>query len=92
MQFLVTVAAGIMGNFCPTLATVTGSVFFESLCNLGSVSSELSSRLSSGAHIYYPGSENFTKATTRWSSLDAPNATVIVEVATENDVVETVWI
>ncbi|GAD92299.1 FAD binding domain-containing protein [Paecilomyces variotii No. 5] len=89
MEFLVAAAAGLMGGLCTIVTPAIGSAYLQSLCGLTSMS-ELSTHLSEGAHIYYPGSENFTKATARWSTLNAPNITLVVEVATENDVAETV--
>ncbi|KAJ5900120.1 hypothetical protein N7495_004864 [Penicillium taxi] len=50
----------------------------------------LSGKLSSSAKIYYPGSEGFVEATTRWSNLDTPTVNIVVVPITENDVVETV--
>lgn len=50
----------------------------------------LAQKLSSQAQIYCPGSEEFSNSTQRWSTLDAPNFQLTVEVATERDVVEVV--
>ena len=47
-------------------------------------------RLSPGAKISFPGEESFAEATARWSTYSAPNITINVEVAVEQDVVETV--
>lgn len=52
--------------------------------------SELGPSLSSNASIFLPGSQQFTNATTRWQVYDEPNITVVVQVATESDVQETV--
>jgi hypothetical protein len=48
------------------------------------------SSLSALAEIYYPGSEEFTNATTRWGAGQTPHYDMIVKVATEEDVQETV--
>ncbi|KAL1969230.1 hypothetical protein VTN77DRAFT_484 [Rasamsonia byssochlamydoides] len=88
MEVLVAVAAWAIGTFCSTLSHSNG--FASTICPRGNISVDLASKLSSGAHIYYPGSSGFAEATDRWSALDAPNVTIIVEVATENDVAETV--
>ena len=50
----------------------------------------LGPRLSTGATISFPGETSFDIATTRWSALDSPNITVVVEVTNEGDVAETV--
>lgn len=47
-------------------------------------------KLSPAAKIYYPGSEGFEAASTRWSVLDQPTVNVVVVPGTENDVAETV--
>ncbi|KAB8237519.1 hypothetical protein ETB97_012941 [Aspergillus alliaceus] len=51
---------------------------------------ELGKRLSKGASIYFPGNELFTNATARWSQWGKPNISVVVEVANQWDVAETV--
>ena len=50
----------------------------------------LKERLSPKAKIYLQDSESFGHATLRWSQFKRPQFTVVVEVATEHDVVETV--
>ncbi|KAB8220157.1 FAD-binding domain-containing protein [Aspergillus novoparasiticus] len=50
----------------------------------------LSERLSSSAKIYYPGSDEFEEASSRWSNLETPTVNIVVVPSTENDVVETV--
>ena len=39
---------------------------------------------------FWPGTEQFTNATTRWQEYKEPNITVAVKVATESDVPEIV--
>lgn len=91
MEFLVVAVAGVLGNLCSVLPSSTTSTgWFSSLCSPGDISSVLGPHLSSGAHIYLPGSGEFTQAATRWSAYQAPNFTVLVKVATESDVGETV--
>ncbi|KAK8855729.1 FAD-dependent oxygenase [Apiospora arundinis] len=46
--------------------------------------------LSPGASINFPGSDKFTNATTRYSAYGAPGFAVTVDVATEDDVANTV--
>jgi hypothetical protein len=50
----------------------------------------LGAKLSPTAKIYYPGSEGFEEASTRWSVLDEPRVNVVVVPGTEDDVAETV--
>lgn len=51
---------------------------------------ELGSRLSSGANIFLPGSAGFENATDRWTPWRNPHFDVVVEVANEEDVRETI--
>jgi len=46
--------------------------------------------LSHKAEVYYPGSEKFINASTRWSAVITPSFYAIVRVASEEDVQETV--
>lgn len=87
MEVIVAVAAWALNSVAGYLPLQAGT-FERSVSS--NITADLSARLSSGARIYYPGSENFADATARWSSYEAPNFTIAVEVATENDVVETV--
>ncbi|KAL4728692.1 FAD-linked oxidoreductase chry5 [Fusarium chlamydosporum] len=50
----------------------------------------LSKELSASAKVYFPGSDDFETASTRWSNLDVPTVNIVVVPSTENDVVETV--
>jgi hypothetical protein len=54
------------------------------------IKTDLGPRLSSNASIFLPGSSQFADATLRWQEWRDPNITVVVEVATEGDVQETV--
>lgn len=51
---------------------------------------ELASQLSPQARIHYPGSRGFDLATDRWNTWKNPHVDIVVEVTTENDVVNTV--
>ena len=51
---------------------------------------QLGPRLSTNASIFLPGSEDFKKATTRWQRYREPEIDVVVEVADERDVQQTV--
>lgn len=90
MELLTVAAAALMRYVCDNLPLDTTDSFLPSLCNRGNIATILGPRLSTGATISFPGSTNFDIATTRWSALDSPNTTVVVEVASENDVAETV--
>lgn len=46
--------------------------------------------LAEASNIYFPGSEAFEVATTRWSNLDLPTINVVVAPSTEEDVAQTV--
>lgn len=50
----------------------------------------LKARLSPGATILLPDNPEFANATSRWGDYAKPDITVVVEVATEGDVSETV--
>lgn len=56
----------------------------------GDVISDLAARLSPDANIFVPGDEDFASLTARWSNYQAPNVSITVEVATEQDVAETI--
>lgn len=90
MEFLTIAAAGMMQSFCNNLSPNAAPGFLSSLCNNENIATDLGAHLSSGANVWLPGSTAFNTATTRWSSLDTPGISVVVEVATENDVAETV--
>lgn len=51
---------------------------------------ELKKLLSPATAIHLPGSDEFEAATTRWSELDTPTASIVVVPATEDDVARTV--
>lgn len=66
------------------------SARFESICSQDGHGHRLEDILFQGAAVYLPGSEGFTEATTRWSSLYAPNLTLVVSPSVEDDVAKTV--
>lgn len=51
---------------------------------------DLQHLLSKEAQIYYPGSVGYKNATTRWASAVRPGLDVVVKVASEADVQQTV--
>ncbi|KAI1496581.1 FAD binding domain protein [Biscogniauxia marginata] len=71
-------------------ANIPGSSWLGSLCHRRIDMSDLSSRLSSTAQVYLPGSDGYTKATTRWSNLDTPGVNVAVLPGVEDDIAEIV--
>ncbi|KAF2639754.1 FAD-binding domain-containing protein [Massarina eburnea CBS 473.64] len=89
MEVLVAAGAWAMSPISNYLSTQAGSRLFPRYEN-STFESNLFEQLSSSAHVYFPGSEGFNASTTRWSTLDAPNVTITVEVANEADVVEVV--
>jgi hypothetical protein len=80
----------VIGSMLATLDTLQNS--FQTLFSSRSLDIEtiLGPRLSSNASIFLPGSSEFSDATLRWQEWESPNITIVVEVATENDVQETV--
>ncbi|KAI1743076.1 FAD binding domain protein [Xylaria scruposa] len=58
--------------------------------NIGIDIQSLRGRLSSGAHVYEPGSSGFNHTTVRWSTLDNPTFRLVVAPSVENDVAEVV--
>lgn len=51
---------------------------------------DLKMNLSPSAQVYWPGSDEFEEATTRWSNFELPNINVVVVPGTDEDVSETV--
>lgn len=85
MEILSTVMAWATG-------TMTGYALSmdNNYTSSNSVYAELGPRLSQNASIILPGSPLFENATLRWQEWRDPNINVVVEVATESDVQETV--
>ncbi|KAJ5087692.1 hypothetical protein N7456_011308 [Penicillium angulare] len=90
MEFVAVAVAGLIGSFCSTLAPATELAWVNRLCRRGDIAFELGSSLSPNANIHFPNSEGFLESTTRWSTLGTPNISVVVEVANEKDVAETI--
>lgn len=76
--------------------TLLRAIFLATLISIiaaaqtGKLNKELKPQLSPAAEIYYPGSEGYTNATTRWSADARPGLDVIVKVGSEKDVQATV--
>lgn len=65
--------------------------YLSGICPRGSQDVEaFAATLSKSSQIYFPGSEEFVNASTRWSVLGAPTVSVVIVPGTEKDVVETV--
>lgn len=71
------------------LCTILAHNFVAAL-GLANITTELGPRLSPGARIILPNGPDFANATRRWSPFAEPRFTVVVDVAAEQDVAETV--
>lgn len=88
-EVLTAVAAWAVTSTCLNIPVARD--WLGGICPRGDDSlKQLGAKLSDIAKIYFPGSDEFVAATTRWSVLDAPKVNVVVVPGTENDVVETV--
>ncbi|KAI1373506.1 putative FAD-dependent oxygenase [Hypoxylon crocopeplum] len=86
MEVVTAIAAWALSSACQN---IPASHWLSPLCSRGNLTG-LTTRLSSGAHVHYPGSDGFTEATTRWSVFDAPGINVVVVPGVESDVAEIV--
>jgi hypothetical protein len=77
-----TIASVLPGGSCGP----TTSDAFAQTPAVGIDVKPLAAQLSSGAQIYYSGSEAFTKSTVRWSGLSPPTPSVVIAPGTEKDV------
>ena len=71
-------ARGWLGEYQPQGRTVIDDV------------EDLAEKLSKSSSIYLPGSEEFERASTRWSNLELPVIDIVVVPGTDQDVAETV--
>ncbi|RSL54832.1 hypothetical protein CEP54_009713 [Fusarium duplospermum] len=85
LELLTALAVWATTSVCAT-TPVSGSLGGKCPEDIG----KLGEKLSKSAKIYFPGSDDFVKATTRWSVLGAPTINVVVVPGTEKDVSETV--
>jgi hypothetical protein len=98
MEVLVAFGAWALATLCTSVLPASNSNYgiLQQLCggvlssSVPNITADLGPKLSNGAQIYLPSSDGFVEGTTRWSSYKAPNITVVVQVANENDVAETV--
>lgn len=63
--------------------------FLVTFSSAANISKDLGPQLSPNAAIIFPGSAEFLVATDRDNEQDPPTFAVVVEVATENDVIKT---
>ena len=56
------------------------------LTRVGELQLDLGPQLSKGSQIYFPGSESFVNATSRWNTYGQPNFAVVVEPMNADDV------
>ncbi|KAI1485795.1 FAD binding domain protein [Biscogniauxia mediterranea] len=87
MEIITAVAAWALSSACKS---IPAGHWLASVCPRGGNLTELSGRLSSDAHVYYPGSDVFIEATNRWSSFQAPGVNVVVVPGVDDDIVQTV--
>lgn len=93
MEVIVAVAAwatSSLVNYLPIQAGLFDGFIARQWHQETNVAADLRGRLSPHAKVYYPGSESFANSIARWSTYEAPNITITVEVATEKDVIETI--
>ncbi|PYH94863.1 FAD-binding domain-containing protein [Aspergillus ellipticus CBS 707.79] len=85
MEVVTAIAAWAFNAVCNPLPD--SPTWASGLCPRGSDDFKaLAGNLSSTAKVYFPGSGEFTNATTRWSVLDEPEVNVVVVPGTEQDV------
>ncbi|PLB51157.1 FAD binding domain-containing protein [Aspergillus steynii IBT 23096] len=86
MEVVAALGAWALGKFNTSLPWINHS---SALQHPGIIA-DLGPKLSSGAQILFPDSPGFDVATARYSQYGAPNFTVVVQVAQEDDVAETI--
>lgn len=95
MELITTVGAWALGSVSSYTAGLCLGFLPAFTSNIfspvdSSLASDLGPRLSQNAAILLPGSADSTIATDRWQQYVVPNITVVVEVATESDIQQTV--
>ena len=93
MVLLISIIAAWIASVVPWLPSSTsGNLFFSVLYpkQLSGPIAELKSHLSGDALVLLPGGELFMQATTRWQRYRDPDITLVVDVANEQDVQQTV--
>ncbi|KAE8377935.1 hypothetical protein BDV26DRAFT_262436 [Aspergillus bertholletiae] len=88
MELVAAVAAWAVTSACENVPIANH--WIRGLCPRSNDLHDLGVKLSPTAKVYYPGSDEFDAASTRWSVLAAPKVNIVVVPGTENDVVETV--
>lgn len=89
MEVVAALAAWAIASACENLPIANH--WIRGLCPRSNDVKDLGIKLSPAAKVYFPGSEEFEVASTRWSVLEAPKVNIVVVPGTENDVVETVY-
>lgn len=93
MVLLINIIAACIASVVSWLPSSTiGNIFSSVLSSrqLDGPLAELNSHLSGDALVLLPGGEPFMQATTRWQRYHDPNITLVVDVANERDVQQTV--
>jgi hypothetical protein len=91
MEVIAAFSASLLENYRESLLATNYGIFNHIFRRpTVNISVDLTPRLSDGAHIYFPGSPQFNEATSWWSGYMKPAFRAVVQVATENDVSETV--
>jgi FAD/FMN-containing dehydrogenase len=90
MEVVMVVAAWAANSFGNYLPLQGGNGLMSRYSQSANVTADLSARLSPQAKVYLPGDAGFASHVPRWSAFATPDFTITVEVANENDVVETI--
>ncbi|KAH8429542.1 FAD-binding oxidoreductase [Aspergillus melleus] len=86
MEVVAALGAWALGKFNTSLPWINDSIAHHP----ARISVDLGPKLSNGAQIFFPSTPGFEAATARNSQYSVPNVTVVVQVAQEEDVAETV--
>lgn len=86
MEVVAALGAWALGKFNTSLPWINDPIAHHP----ARISVDLGPKLSNGAQILFPSTPGFEAATARNSQYKAPNITVVVQVAQEEDVAKTV--
>ncbi|KAM5349276.1 hypothetical protein ACJ41O_005783 [Fusarium nematophilum] len=86
LNVLAAVAAWAVGSACANIPLACDALAGKCPEDIN----KLAKKLSKAAKIYFPGSDEFVQASTRWSVLETPKVNIVVVPGTEKDVAETV--
>lgn len=91
MRFSVQAATAVAMWSAIVAADVPGAPdWLGGSCSKSKELAAFAKKLSSSALIYFPGSDGFETASTRWSNLETPKVDMVVSPGTEKDVSETI--